>query len=161
MQKRNAELETSPLIEELKRRTEANKAQNKAIVKEATVGAQGGIYDDTAGMKMVRYAGANDLAPVTRIMNPQQVKELEAQGFKLNVRHTWSRNIPAWLRFDPMCALAHPPPHLCALVVVDTRSPQCPKWGGACEVEQRKVFKKVSAQAPPPSPPPPSPEGSD
>lgn len=83
MQLQNAAPETSPLIEELKRRTAANKAQNEAIVKEASAGAQGGIYDEAQGVKMVRYAGDGDLTKVTRMMGPQQVKELEAQGFVL------------------------------------------------------------------------------
>ena len=84
MQQKNAELETSPLIEELKRRTEANKERNAAIVKEASTGAQGGVYDETQGVKMVRYAAEGDALPVTRIMNPEQVKQMEALGFKLN-----------------------------------------------------------------------------
>ena len=83
MQQANKELETSPLIEELKRRTEANKAKNAATVREASFGAQGGVYDEAAGMKMVRYAGAGDALPVTRMLNAQQVKELESRGFEL------------------------------------------------------------------------------
>ena len=50
----NKELETSPLIEELKRRTEANKEKNAAIVKE-TLSFNGGIVDEE--IKMVRYQG--------------------------------------------------------------------------------------------------------
>ena len=97
MQLQNAAPDTSPLIEELKRRTEANKAQNAAIVAGSSAGAQGGLYDDP-NVKLVRYQGQDDLVPVTRIMGAQQVKQLEAKGFAL----------------------------------------KCPKWGGACEIEQRR-----------------------
>ena len=33
---------------------------------------------------MVRYAAEGDALPVTRMMNPEQVKQMEALGFKLN-----------------------------------------------------------------------------
>ena len=40
------ELDTSPLIEELKRRTAANKEKNAAFVKQQTASMQGGVYDE-------------------------------------------------------------------------------------------------------------------
>ena len=87
MQLQNQELETSPLIEELKRRTEANKEKNAAKVKE-TITFTNAVNDDTAGTRMVRYQGTNDVVPVTRLMSPEQVKELEALGYSLKCP-TW------------------------------------------------------------------------
>ena len=77
----NKELESSPLIEELKRRTAANKEQNAAAVRETTQFTSG-VYE--AEVKMVRYAGPNDTVPVTRMMNKQQIKELESLGFNVD-----------------------------------------------------------------------------
>lgn len=74
----NKELTTSPFIEELLRRTEANKERNEAIVKASTAAKNDFIEEET---KMVRYAGVNDAVPVTRMMTKSQIKELEAKGF--------------------------------------------------------------------------------
>ena len=76
------ELETSPLIEELKRRTAENAEKNAAIVR-ATTREMGNVNDP--GMKMVRYQGINDSIPVTRMMTPPMIKELEkAAGVKVS-----------------------------------------------------------------------------
>ena len=70
--------EESPLIQELKRRTEANKERNEATVKETTRFTSGVADED---VKMVRYAGPDDTMPVTRMMTKSQIKELESLGF--------------------------------------------------------------------------------
>ena len=55
----------------------------------ATVGAQPTtMLQSDSQMKLVRYAGQSDVLPVTRLMGPQQVKELESLGFAVNC--------PAW-----------------------------------------------------------------
>jgi len=74
------ELETSPLIEELKRRTEKNAQKNAALIKEMTNGASGGQINDAAPdyYKSVRYDG------LTRILNKEQVKALQSQGYELD-----------------------------------------------------------------------------
>lgn len=74
----NKELETSPLIEELKRRTEANKEKNAAIIKETT-DFTGAVAEEK--VRMVRYAGAGDSMPVTRMMTDVDIKKLESMGF--------------------------------------------------------------------------------
>jgi len=76
----NTETETSPLIEELKRRSVANKDANAAAVKELTA-RKNPVY--TESVKMVRYMGENDTVPVTRMMTTQQVAEIEKLGFKV------------------------------------------------------------------------------
>ena len=76
----NKELETSPLIEELKRRTEANKEKNAAAVKENLAFTNGVVEEQ---VKMVRYQGKDDSLPVTRMMTRSQIKELEALGYKV------------------------------------------------------------------------------
>ena len=83
MQKANTELETSPLIEELKRRTEANKQKNAQQVKDASIAYNSGVVSD-GNVKMVRYQGAQDALPVTRMMGAEQIKELEKLGYNLN-----------------------------------------------------------------------------
>ena len=77
----NKELETSPLIEELKRRTEANKERNAAAVKE-TLAFTNGVVDEQ--VKMVRYQGKDDSVPVTRMMTRSQIQELETLGYNID-----------------------------------------------------------------------------
>ena len=74
------ELETSPFIEELKRRTADNSAKNAATVKERTLASSTGIINDAVPgfYTSVRYDG------VTRILNSEQVKALQAEGFELD-----------------------------------------------------------------------------
>ena len=62
MQRANTELESSPLIDELKRRTEANKQKNAAIVRETLNFTNDGAADPSAKMKMVRYQVRGELA---------------------------------------------------------------------------------------------------
>lgn len=75
MQLDNTELETSPLIEELKRRTEVNKEKNTAEVKAMTQ-LKASVYDPE--LRMVRYDG------VTRMLTPEQIKELNVLGYDLS-----------------------------------------------------------------------------
>ena len=85
MQLQNAELETSPLIEELKRRTEANKEKNAQLVRERTA-SMGNVYEEK--MQFVRYQAEGDALPVTRAFSEQQIKQLEAQGYALDCPKT-------------------------------------------------------------------------
>ena len=73
------EMETSPLIEELRRRTAENAEKNKMQVKQMTISASGGVVNDAEPnfYRSVRYDG------ITRIIDKGQVKELERQGFEL------------------------------------------------------------------------------
>ena len=74
------ELESSPLIEELKRRSKENAESNARSVKAITSAANGGVINDAAPdyYTSVRYDG------VTRILDKQQIKELKSQGFELS-----------------------------------------------------------------------------
>jgi hypothetical protein len=63
-------------------RTAANKEKNAAIVKE-NIAYSNPVYDESRGVKLVRYQGQGDSIPVTRIMSTAQVQELEGLGFKL------------------------------------------------------------------------------
>ena len=99
---KNKELETSPLIEELKRRTEANKERNAAIVKE-NLAFTGNVAEEE--VKLVRYQGATDTIPVTRMMNKQQIQQLEGLGYQVNC--------PSWggaCDVTKTVAAAPPPP---------------------------------------------------
>ena len=87
MQRDIKELDTSPLIEELKRRTAENKEKNAATVKEAT-SAGNSQYDGQVDMKMVRYIGEGDTMPVTRMMGTDQIAKLESMGYKVKCP-TW------------------------------------------------------------------------
>lgn len=75
----NNELDTSPLIDELKRRTAAKqdtKEQN-------TVSFKFVAYDERQGEVMVRYQSVGDELPVSRRLGPNQIKELESRGFMI------------------------------------------------------------------------------
>mmetsp|Transcript_14095 Transcript_14095/g.47001 ORF Transcript_14095/g.47001 Transcript_14095/m.47001 type:complete len:145 (+) Transcript_14095:63-497(+) len=77
----DAELTTSPLIEELRAKTAANKEKNEAAVRQLT-STMGSVYDPP--LKLVRYLGEGDSMPVTRMVTPEQIKELNAQGYELD-----------------------------------------------------------------------------
>ena len=87
MQRENAELETSPLIEELKRRTEANKEKNKQLVSQVTNAAQ---PPPETPLRSVRYDG------VTRMYDEEQMKQLRALGYELDCPP--SMTLPCTLR---------------------------------------------------------------
>ena len=103
LQRDHAELETSPLIEELKRRTEANKEANAASGR-AMTSQKVSVYDPE--LTMVRYAGAGDSMPVTRMMTPQQIKELQALGYELDCPNV--KGMACGLK--PKAAARAPPP---------------------------------------------------
>ena len=106
MQRQNKELDTSPLIEELKRRTVENKEKNAALVKEATIGGNS-QYDGQVDAKMVRYVAEGDTIPVTRMLGPNQISKLESMGFKLKCP-TWGGACE--VIEPPRSARAPPPP---------------------------------------------------
>ena len=84
-QNRELTAEESPLIQKLKKQTEDNKAKNAAAVKENIAYTNTiGLQDDR--VKLVRYASADDALgiPVTRMLEKEQVKELEKAGFELD-----------------------------------------------------------------------------
>jgi hypothetical protein len=74
------EVDTSPLMEELKRRT-ALKRENAADAKQTSANFKFVSYDESKGDVMVRYQGVDDEGPVTRTMSPNQIKALESKGF--------------------------------------------------------------------------------
>ena len=55
--------------------------KNEALTKEL-VQAKGNVYDP--GVQMDTYAGEGDSMPVTRMMTPEQIKELQKLGFELD-----------------------------------------------------------------------------
>ena len=78
----NKELDSSPLIQDLLKKTAENREQNAAAVKDYQNAAAGSVYE--AEVKMVRYTGANENIPVTRMMTRVQMKELESLGFEIS-----------------------------------------------------------------------------
>ena len=135
----NKELETSPLIEELKRRTAENKAKNAAAVKE-TVAFTGGVTEEE--VKMVRYQGADDSVPVTRMMTKSQIKQLEEAGFKLDCPE-WGgacgvKEVPRRKGAPPPSLPPPPPPS----------SPPPAETSAAAEVKEAKAdVKEAKAEA--------------
>lgn len=81
LQLENAELETSPLIEELKKRTEANKSKNDATV-QAVTNSMGNVYDPN--LTLVRYPDYPGATPSTKMLKPADIKALRAGGFELD-----------------------------------------------------------------------------
>ena len=62
---------TSPLIEQLKQRTAANKDYNSLYVKTVTAGANSGVYDAERNLRLVRLDG------VPKLLAPDDIKKLE------------------------------------------------------------------------------------
>ena len=62
---------TSPLIEQLKQRTAANKEYNSRYVKVVTAGANSGVYDAERNLRLVRLDG------VPKLLAPDDIKKLE------------------------------------------------------------------------------------
>ena len=70
-------METSPLIEKLKQRSAENAEANQRYVKELTAGANAGVYDAEAKLRLVRLNG------VPKLLARDDIKKLEAQGFEV------------------------------------------------------------------------------
>ena len=68
---------TSPLIEQLKKRTADNAEANKRSVKAVTAGANSGVYDAERNLRLVRLDG------VPKLLNSDDIKRLEARGYEV------------------------------------------------------------------------------
>ena len=95
---------TSPLIEQLKQRTKENAAANKAAVRQVTAGANQGVYDAEAKLRLVRLDG------VPKLLSPDDIKKLEARGYEVECPSNAA--LPCEVRQGK--ASGAPDPKLCA-----------------------------------------------
>jgi hypothetical protein len=70
-------VETSPLIEELKRRSANNKEANQLAINSITSSANSGVYASDMQLRLVRFDG------VAKMVGPNDIKVLQSRGYEV------------------------------------------------------------------------------